>query len=190
MGRRQLVGDDDVLRVITQNRMIMGCFRHGSLESRIGCAKCGNIGSIEKRLLIYKGDKNRECFADIAKPAMIEFAAHPDCPALSATASARRAKKMKLQPRFNALASILQGLFIADSARRYVRRRLGGAETVPNLVSFGGICAKSLRIQIRKPNPPQSLYSFPLFPAVSRSQTHISNINAMHRAKIAPLPDI
>ncbi len=126
MGLRQLVGDGDVLRVITQNRMIMGCFRHGSLESRIGCAKCGNIGSIEKRLLIYKGDKNRECFADIAKPAMIEFAAHPDCPALSATASARRAKKMKLQPRFNALASILQGLFIADSARRYVRRRLGG----------------------------------------------------------------
>lgn len=58
----------------------MGCFRRGTLESRIGCAKCGNIGSIEKRLLIYKGDKNRECFADIAKPAMIEFEAHTDCP--------------------------------------------------------------------------------------------------------------
>ena len=98
---------------------------------------------------------------------------------------------MKLQPRFQCPCKYFAGVFIADSARRYVRRQLGEAETVPNLVSFGDIGAKSLRIQIRKPNPPQSLYSFPLFPAVSRFRTHISNINgAMYRAKIAPLPDV
>ena len=63
-----------------KNRMIMGYFRYGSLQSQIGRAKYDNIGSIEKRLLLYRGDKNREHLADIANLAMIEFATHPDYP--------------------------------------------------------------------------------------------------------------
>lgn len=35
-----------------KNRMIIGYFRYGSLQSPIGCAKYDNVGSIEKRLSI------------------------------------------------------------------------------------------------------------------------------------------
>ena len=63
-----------------KNRMIMGYFRYGSLQSQMGRAKYDNIGSIEKRLLLYRGDKNREHLVDIANLAMIEFATHPDYP--------------------------------------------------------------------------------------------------------------
>lgn len=164
--------------------MIIGCFRRGSLESRIDFAKCGNIGSIEKCLL-YIGGKNRECFADIAKLSMIEFAAHPDCFALSATASVR-AKKMKLQPHLKSLASILQGIFIADSARRYVRLRLDGTEIVPNLVSW-----EYWRKKFPIPNPKVESIPIPLFlPVISRHfRTPLPN-GSMYRAKIAPFPDI
>ena len=58
--------------------MIMGYFRYGSLQSQIGRAKYDNIGSIEKRLLLYRGDRNRERLVDITNLAMIEFATHPD----------------------------------------------------------------------------------------------------------------
>lgn len=63
-----------------KNRMIMGYFRYGSLQSQIGRAKYDNVGSIEKRLSIYKSDHNREHLVDIANLAMIEFATHPDYP--------------------------------------------------------------------------------------------------------------
>lgn len=63
-----------------KNRMIMGYFRYGSLQSQIGRAKYDNIGSIEKRLTIYKSDHNREHLVDIANLAMIEFATHPNYP--------------------------------------------------------------------------------------------------------------
>lgn len=63
-----------------KNRMIMGYFRYGSLQSQMGRAKYDNVGSIEKRLLLYRGDKNREHLVDIANLAMIEFATHPDYP--------------------------------------------------------------------------------------------------------------
>ena len=51
-----------------KNRMIMGYFRYGSLQSQIGRAKYDNVGSIEKRLSIYKSDHNREHLVDIAHP--------------------------------------------------------------------------------------------------------------------------
>ena len=63
-----------------KNRMLMGYFRYGSLQSQIGKAKYDNVGSIEKRLSIYKSDHNREHLVDIANLAMIEFATHPDYP--------------------------------------------------------------------------------------------------------------
>lgn len=63
-----------------KNRMLMGYFRYGSLQSQIGKAKYDNVGSIEKRLYIYKSDHNREHLVDIANLAMIEFATHPDYP--------------------------------------------------------------------------------------------------------------
>lgn len=63
-----------------KNRMIMGYFRYGSLQSQIGCAKYDNVGSIEKRLSIYKSDHNREHLVDIANLAMVEFATHPNYP--------------------------------------------------------------------------------------------------------------
>ena len=63
-----------------QNRMIMGYFRYGSLQSQIGKAQYDNVGSIEKRLLLYRADHNREHLVDIANLAMIEFATHPDYP--------------------------------------------------------------------------------------------------------------
>ena len=128
--------------------------------------------------------------ARIANLAMMEFAIIRAFPFPHSTAALALREKMKPQPRFKAFASILPEHFIADFARgRICSKRLGRAKTVPNPASFLGVGAKSLRIQIRKPNPSQSLYSFPLFPAVSRFRTHISNINgAMYRAKIAPLP--
>ena len=63
-----------------KNRMLMGYFRYGSLRSQIGKAKYDNIGSIEKRLSIYKSDHNREHLVDIANLAMVEFATHPNYP--------------------------------------------------------------------------------------------------------------
>lgn len=63
-----------------KNRMLMGYFRYGSLQSQIGKAKYDNVGSIQKRLSIYKSDRNREHLVDIANLAMIEFATHPDYP--------------------------------------------------------------------------------------------------------------
>ena len=39
-----------------KNRMVMGYFRYGSLRSQIGQAKYDYVGSIEKRLSIYKSD--------------------------------------------------------------------------------------------------------------------------------------
>lgn len=73
------------------------------------------IGSIEKRLLAYKGDHNSEYPADIANLATIEFAAHRII--LSARPRRpRRAEKMKRQSRFKTLASILQRHFIPESA--------------------------------------------------------------------------
>ena len=63
-----------------KNRMIMGYFRYGSLASQIGKAQYDNVGSIEKRLLLYRADHNREHLVDIANLAMIEFATHPDHP--------------------------------------------------------------------------------------------------------------
>ena len=60
--------------------MIMGYFRYGSLKSQIGAGKYDNVGSIEKRLLLYKKDHNREHLVDIANLAMIEFAVHPNYP--------------------------------------------------------------------------------------------------------------
>lgn len=63
-----------------KNRMIMGYFRYGSLRSQIGKAKYDNVGSILKRLSIYKSDHNREHLVDIANLAMIEFATHPNYP--------------------------------------------------------------------------------------------------------------
>lgn len=62
-----------------RNRLIMGYFRYGSLQSQIGRAKYDNVSSIEKRLSIYKSDHNREHLVDIVL-AMIEFTTHPDCP--------------------------------------------------------------------------------------------------------------
>lgn len=63
-----------------KNRMIMGYFRYGSLQSQIGKAKYDNVGSILKRLSLYRGNHNREHLVDIANLAMIEFATHPDYP--------------------------------------------------------------------------------------------------------------
>ena len=63
-----------------KNRMIMGYFRYGSLQSQIGKAQYDNVGSIAKRLSLYNRDHNREHLVDIANLAMIEFATHPDYP--------------------------------------------------------------------------------------------------------------
>ena len=63
-----------------KNRMLMGYFRYGSLRSQIGKSKYDNVGSIEKRLSLYKSDHNREHLVDIANLVMIEFATHPDYP--------------------------------------------------------------------------------------------------------------
>lgn len=63
-----------------KNRMIMGYFRYGSLQSQIAKAQYDNVGSIAKRLSLYNRDHNREHLVDIANLAMIEFATHPDYP--------------------------------------------------------------------------------------------------------------
>lgn len=77
-----------------KNRMIMGYFRYGSLQSQIGRAKYDNIGSIEKRLSIYKSDHNREHLVDIANLAMIEFATRPDYPFKAADDGVHVVKKI------------------------------------------------------------------------------------------------
>ena len=76
-----------------RNRMIMGYFRYGSLQSQIGHAKYDNVGSLEKRLSIYKSDHNREHLVDIANLAMIEFATHPEYPFRSSDDGVHAAKK-------------------------------------------------------------------------------------------------
>lgn len=76
-----------------RNRLIMGYFRYGSLQSQIGHAKYDNIGSIENRLLLYRGDRNREHLVDIANLAMIEFATHPDYPFRSSDDGLHAARK-------------------------------------------------------------------------------------------------
>ncbi len=63
-----------------KNRMIMGYFRYGSLQSQIDKAQYNNVGSIAKRLSLYSRGHNREHLVDIANLAMIEFATHPDYP--------------------------------------------------------------------------------------------------------------
>ena len=73
----------------------------------------------------------------------------------SRKASAPR-EKMKPQPRFRILATLLQGDFISDSAFVAIcpatARR---AKPVPNLTSFLRAGAKGFQTRIRKPAPPQ-----------------------------------
>ena len=76
-----------------KNRMIMGYFRYGSLQSQIGKAKYDNVGSIAKRLSLYNRDHNREHLVDIANLAMIEFATHPNYPFAAADDTEHAARK-------------------------------------------------------------------------------------------------
>lgn len=76
-----------------KNRMLMGYFRYGSLQSQIGKAKYDNVGSIKKRLELYLSDSNREHLVDIANLAMIEFATHPDYPFVAADDGLHTQKK-------------------------------------------------------------------------------------------------
>ena len=70
----------DEFEQLMRNRLAMGFFRYGPLPKQIGCHKYDNIGSIEKRLYIYKETKNRELLVDIANLALVEFVVHPELP--------------------------------------------------------------------------------------------------------------
>lgn len=106
-----------------KNRMIMGYFRYGSLQSQIGRAKYDNVGSIESRLSIYKSDHNREHLVDIANLAMIEFATHPDYPFRPSDDGVHAAKKSEKIVRrdltsFGCRAWVLNGrMEVSDSPR-------------------------------------------------------------------------
>ena len=65
---------------LMRNRMAMGYFRYGSLQKQIGKNQYDNIGSIEKRLALYRADHNREHLVDIANIALVEFVVHPEYP--------------------------------------------------------------------------------------------------------------
>jgi len=65
---------------LMRNRMAMGFFRYGSLQKQIGKNQYDNIGSIEKRLALYRADHNREHLVDIANIALVEFVVHPEYP--------------------------------------------------------------------------------------------------------------
>ena len=76
-----------------KNRMIMGYFRYGSLQSQIGKAQYDNIESICRRISLYKTDHNREHLVDIANLAMVEFATHPNYPFKASDDGVHAAKK-------------------------------------------------------------------------------------------------
>lgn len=61
-----------------RNRLTFGYFRYGPL-SKQKKGEYDNIGSIEKRLEIYKETGNDEILVDVANLAMVEFmnGAHP-----------------------------------------------------------------------------------------------------------------
>lgn len=65
---------------LMRNRLAMGFFRYGALPKQIGCHKYDNLGSIEKRLSLYRENKNRELLVDIANLALVEFVVHPEHP--------------------------------------------------------------------------------------------------------------
>ena len=65
---------------LMRNRLAMGFFRYGPLPKQVGYHKYDNLGSIEKRLSIYKETKNRELLVDIANLALVEFVVHPEHP--------------------------------------------------------------------------------------------------------------
>ena len=55
-----------------RNRLAMGYFRYGSLE-RQSKGQYDNIGSILKRLTLYKKTGNDEILVDVANLAMVEY---------------------------------------------------------------------------------------------------------------------
>ncbi|MBP3527037.1 MAG: hypothetical protein J6J65_10940, partial [Opitutales bacterium] len=84
---------------------------------------------------------------------------------------------MNRQPRFNALASPLQGLFIAGSGICSATARRGENRSKSYFIL--GIRRKKFPNSNPKAKSAPTLYfsrNFPLFPAISRFQTHPSNI--------------
>ena len=63
---------------LMENRMTMGAFRYGPFKEKSGAYN--NIGSIEKRLKLYKETGNDEILVDIANLCMCEFVngVHPN----------------------------------------------------------------------------------------------------------------
>ena len=99
-----------------KNRMIIGYFRYGSLQSQIGGAKYDNVGSIEKRLSIIQERSQPRTSRGYCKSRHDRVRHTPE---LSIPPTRRRypcrAKKMTLQLHLKALASSLYGLFIFGS---------------------------------------------------------------------------
>lgn len=78
-----------------RNRMAMGYFRYGALPKQIGRHKYDNIGSVERRLALYKKDRNREHLVDIANLCLVEFVVHPELPFIAADDGEHTQKKRK-----------------------------------------------------------------------------------------------
>lgn len=68
---------------LMKNRMTMAYFRYTPIKLQIGKSMYDNVGSIEKRLELYKKTHNREHLVDIANLCLVEFTIHSDYPFVS-----------------------------------------------------------------------------------------------------------
>ena len=156
--------------------MIADYVRYGTFQSQIVRAKCGNTGSIEKRLCI--GDKNREHLADIANPAMVDFATNPTALFALPTAGVHTARENGTAIPIKSPCKYFAGFFIADSARIAIF-----SATVLRGKNRSKSCFIPKYLPKKFPNPRVKFAPMPLnsrnpslFSAISRLQSYISNI--------------
>lgn len=160
--------------------MITDYVRYGTLQSQIVRVKCGNTGYIGKRFLLCIGDKNREHLADIANVAMVEFATNPTALFALPTAGVHTARENGTAIPIKSPCKYFAGLFIADSARIAI---FSAAVLRGKNRSNSCFIPKYPPKKFPNPNPrvkfapmPLNSRNPPLFSAISRLQSYISNI--------------
>ena len=111
-----------------------------------------------------RGDKNREGLAEIANPAMVEFATHSNYPFRPFGDGVHAGRKMKPQSPFKALANVLQGFFISGPARiAYVRGGPSGLNRSKSCFISWGRRKKVSKLK-------SGIRNLPLFPSISVSE--------------------
>ena len=114
-----------------------------------------------------RGDKNREGLAEIANPAMVEFATHSNYPFRPFGDGVHAGRKNEASISFQGSCKCFAGVFYFRSgAYRICSGRPVGAEPFQILLHFMGSAQKSFQTQIWNPQPPIISRNFP-FPNFS-----------------------